>query len=144
MRAFHRFWWKRKIIFFPIFCRCRPPAPSRTRQHTQAHQRRETIAFGRRSNAVLERGFLFIVWRNRGMAREIRKRAVVEAELDRVESLAAHGADVTRRTGLLLSPHYAAPKLARLLEEIPGGHQRAAVGELIAGTLDAFLVRQLA
>ena len=33
-------------------------------RHTQAHHRRETIAFGRRSNAVLERGFLFIVWRN--------------------------------------------------------------------------------
>lgn len=33
-------------------------------RHTDAHQRRETIAFGRRSNAVTERGFLFIVWRN--------------------------------------------------------------------------------
>ena len=33
-------------------------------RHTQAHHRRETIAFGRRSNATLERGFLFIVWRN--------------------------------------------------------------------------------
>lgn len=33
-------------------------------RHSQAHQRRETIAFGRRSNALLERGFLFIVWRN--------------------------------------------------------------------------------
>ena len=33
-------------------------------RHTQAHRRRETIAFGRRSNAVMERGFLFIVWRN--------------------------------------------------------------------------------
>ena len=33
-------------------------------RHTQSHQRRETIAFGRRSNAVMERGFLFIVWRN--------------------------------------------------------------------------------
>ena len=33
-------------------------------RHTQAHHRRETIAFGRRSNAVMERGFLFIVWRN--------------------------------------------------------------------------------
>jgi len=33
-------------------------------RHTQAHQHRETIAFGRRSNAVMERGFLFIVWRN--------------------------------------------------------------------------------
>ena len=33
-------------------------------RHTQAHNRRETIAFGRRSNALMERGFLFIVWRN--------------------------------------------------------------------------------
>jgi len=33
-------------------------------RHTQAHHRRESIAFGRRSNAVMERAFLFIVWRN--------------------------------------------------------------------------------
>jgi hypothetical protein len=33
-------------------------------RHSQAHHRRESIAFGRRSNAVMERGFLFIVWRN--------------------------------------------------------------------------------
>jgi hypothetical protein len=33
-------------------------------RHTQAHQRRETIAFGRRSNAVLEHAALMAVWRN--------------------------------------------------------------------------------
>jgi len=33
-------------------------------RHSQAHHRRETIAFGRRSNAVMERGFHFTVWRN--------------------------------------------------------------------------------
>jgi len=33
-------------------------------RHSQAHQRRETIAFGRRSNAVLERAALMVVWRN--------------------------------------------------------------------------------
>jgi hypothetical protein len=33
-------------------------------RHTLAHQRRETIAFGRRLNAVLERLFLAAVWRN--------------------------------------------------------------------------------
>ncbi len=65
------------------------------------------------------------------------------SELDRVEKMTEHGAEVTRRTGLPLSPHYAAPKLARLLEEIPRGLQRAAAGELVAGTLDSFLVRQL-
>jgi len=33
-------------------------------RHTCAHHRRETIAFGRRTNAIVERGFLAIVWRN--------------------------------------------------------------------------------
>ena len=33
-------------------------------RHSQAHHRRETIAFGRRHNAVMERAFLLIVWRN--------------------------------------------------------------------------------
>ncbi len=33
-------------------------------RHTDAHQRRETIAFGRRSNAVLERAAVFMVWCN--------------------------------------------------------------------------------
>jgi hypothetical protein len=33
-------------------------------RHSQAHHRRETIAFGRRSNAVLERGALMVCWKN--------------------------------------------------------------------------------
>ena len=33
-------------------------------RHSSAHHRRETIAFGRRTNALLERGFLMVVWRN--------------------------------------------------------------------------------
>jgi transposase-like protein len=33
-------------------------------RHSQAAHRRETIAFGRRLNALMERLFLFVVWRN--------------------------------------------------------------------------------
>jgi transposase-like protein len=33
-------------------------------RHTAAHHRRETIAFGRRLNALVERLFLTVVWRN--------------------------------------------------------------------------------
>jgi hypothetical protein len=33
-------------------------------RHTCAHHRRETIAFARRTNAILERGYLMVVWRN--------------------------------------------------------------------------------
>ena len=65
------------------------------------------------------------------------------SEAPRVEALAAHAGEVSRRTGLRLSPHYAAAKLARLIAEIPDGFARAEAGELVAGTLDSFLVRRL-
>jgi glycerol kinase len=61
----------------------------------------------------------------------------------RTEALARHANDVARRTGLRLSPHYAATKLAQLLAEIPDGRARAAQGELVTGTLDAFLMQRL-
>ena len=38
-------------------------------RHSMAHHHRETIAFGRRLNAQLERGFLLAVWRNLVKAR---------------------------------------------------------------------------
>ena len=43
-------------------------------RHSQAHHRRETIAFGRRSNAVLERAAALICWRNLIKGRSERKR----------------------------------------------------------------------
>jgi transposase-like protein len=42
-------------------------------RHTCANHRRETIAFGRRLNAVLERFFLTVVWRNFVKGRSERK-----------------------------------------------------------------------
>jgi hypothetical protein len=42
-------------------------------RHSMAHHRRETIAFGRRLNAQLERGFLLAVWRNLVKARTERR-----------------------------------------------------------------------
>ncbi|MCZ6506768.1 MAG: FGGY family carbohydrate kinase [Acidobacteria bacterium] len=61
----------------------------------------------------------------------------------RAEALAAHADDVAARSGLRLSPHYAATKLAALLDETPDGRERAAQGEIVAGTLDAFLMHRL-
>lgn len=43
-------------------------------RHSLAHQRRETIAFGRRLNAVMERMFLTAVWRNFVKRRSERRR----------------------------------------------------------------------
>lgn len=61
----------------------------------------------------------------------------------RVEALRPHADEVAQRSGLRLSPHYAATKLATQLDEIPDGRDRAARGELVAGTLDAFLMHRL-
>ncbi len=64
-------------------------------------------------------------------------------EGERVRGLAVHAEEIARRTGLRLSPHYAAPKLAGLLAALPHGFERARGGELVAGTLDAWLVGRL-
>jgi hypothetical protein len=42
-------------------------------RHSAAHHRRETIAFGRRLNALMERMFLLVVWRNFVKRRSERK-----------------------------------------------------------------------
>lgn len=65
------------------------------------------------------------------------------SQTERTAALSSHAEDVAERTGLRLSPYYAAPKLAALLEEFPDGEARAAQGELVAGTLDAFLMHRL-
>lgn len=64
-------------------------------------------------------------------------------ETARVEAQAPSAATIARLTGLRLSPHYAAPKLAGLLESDPTLARRAASGEVLAGTLDAWLVHRL-
>jgi glycerol kinase len=65
------------------------------------------------------------------------------SQATRVDEMADRADLVQRITGLRLSPFYAAPKLAALLDEIPSGRERARDGELIAGTLDAFLIHRL-
>ncbi len=54
------------------------------------------------------------------------------------ERLSSRAAWVKRRTGLPLSPHYAALKLAELWRR-----ERARPAQTLAGTLDAFLVQRL-
>lgn len=58
-------------------------------------------------------------------------------------SLARHASDVARRTGLRLSPHYAAGKIRWLFERHPGLRRLAASGRARFGTLDAYLLFRL-
>jgi glycerol kinase len=50
---------------------------------------------------------------------------------------------VRERTGLLLDPYFSASKLTWLLENVEGAKERAARGELAAGTIDSYLLWHL-
>jgi len=64
--------------------------------------------------------------------------AVLE-EAKRAKALAEHAADVHRRTGLVLSPHYGATKLAWCLDELPAVRAALAAGTLAFGPQASFL-----
>src|SRR5690606_26637614 len=56
---------------------------------------------------------------------------------------AGHEPEVTRRTGLILDPYFSATKLAWLFENDPSLRERAAAGDLAAGTMDTWLIWKL-
>ena len=49
----------------------------------------------------------------------------------------------TRKTGLLLDPYFSGTKIAWLLDKVKGARRRAEKGELLAGTIDSFLIWRL-
>jgi len=49
----------------------------------------------------------------------------------------------TKKTGLLLDPYFSGTKIAWMLDKVKGARQRAEKGELLAGTIDCFLIWRL-
>jgi glycerol kinase len=49
----------------------------------------------------------------------------------------------SRKTGLLLDPYFSGTKLGWLLDKVKGARRRAERGELLAGTIDSFLIWRL-
>ncbi len=56
---------------------------------------------------------------------------------------AGHEAIVTDRTGLLLDPYFSATKFAWILDTVEGAREKAENGELMAGTVDSWLIWRL-
>jgi glycerol kinase len=56
---------------------------------------------------------------------------------------AGHEALFRERTGLPLDAYFSGPKIARLLDDVPGARSRAERGELAFGTVDTFLLWRL-
>lgn len=48
-----------------------------------------------------------------------------------------------RKTGLLIDPYFSGTKIAWILDKVKGARRRAEKGELLAGTVDAFLIWRL-
>jgi glycerol kinase len=73
-----------------------------------------------------------IVWQDRRTA-------------DLCAAMKADGAEagVQAKTGLLLDPYFSATKIKWMLDTVPGARDRAAKGELAAGTIDSFLLWRL-
>ncbi|MBI2378433.1 MAG: glycerol kinase GlpK [Deltaproteobacteria bacterium] len=91
---------------------------------------RETIGvWEKKSGAPVHNA---IVW-------QCRRTAGVCAEL----KAAGHEPTVRERTGLVLDPYFSATKLAWLLDEVDGARARAGRRELLAGTIDTFLLFRL-
>ncbi len=91
---------------------------------------RETVVLWDRE--TLEPVHRAIVWQDRrtgGICRELEE--------------GGHLAEVRERTGLLLDPYFSGTKLTWVFRERPDLRSRAEAGELVAGTVDAWLIARL-
>jgi glycerol kinase len=73
-----------------------------------------------------------IVWQDRRTAEHCRELSADPAAVELVG-----------RTGLLLDPYFSATKLAWILDNVPGVRAAAERGELLAGTIDTWLLWKL-
>jgi glycerol kinase len=93
------------------------------------NQRETVVVWDKQSGEPVHNA---IVWQDRRTAdtcRELRD--------------AGHEAVITERTGLLLDPYFSSTKLKWILDHVEGARARAVYGELLFGTVDAFLIWKL-
>ena len=94
-----------------------------------AVQRETVVVWNRATGKPIHRA---IVWQDRRTA-------------DACRTLATdpHARSLVARTGLLLDPYFSATKLAWILDHVDGARAAADRGELIAGTIDTWLLWKL-
>ena len=93
-----------------------------------ANQRETTIVWDRETGKPVHPA---IVWQDRRTA-------------SRCAELAPEAEMIRDRTGLPVDPYFSATKLEWLLDNVPGLSARAARGEVLFGTVDAWLLARLA
>jgi glycerol kinase len=93
------------------------------------NQRETVVVWDRRTGEAIHNA---IVWQDR-------RTAALTAQLAGM----GHEEIVAEKTGLVLDPYFSASKIAWILDAVPGARERAARGELAAGTIDCFLIWRL-
>lgn len=94
-----------------------------------ANQRETTILWNRTTGTPV---YPAIVWQDRRTAR-------LCGELQATEL----GDEITEQTGLPIDPYFSATKIEWLFRNIPGVSEHAAAGEILIGTVDAWLLWSL-
>jgi glycerol kinase len=93
------------------------------------NQRETVVLWDKATGAPVHRA---VVWQDR--------RTAEVCETLRRQGVEDHVTDVT---GLLIDPYFSGTKLAWLLDHTPGARARAEAGELLAGTIDTWLIWKL-
>ena len=93
------------------------------------NQRETTVVWDRKTGAVVHRA---IVWQDRRTS-------------DYCSALKADGHEdqVSKKTGLLLDPYFSATKIKWILDNVEGAREKAENGDLLFGTIDAYLLWRL-
>jgi glycerol kinase len=93
------------------------------------NQRETVVVWDRKTGRPIHPA---IVWQDRRTAEVCAK---LKAE--------GHEPRVTEVTGLLLDPYFSGTKIAWILDKVPGARARAEAGELLAGTMDCWVIWRL-
>jgi glycerol kinase len=93
------------------------------------NQRETVVLWERESGRPIHNA---IVWQDRRTAPLCRK--LVKS---------GHEPTFSRRTGLLVDPYFSGTKITWLLDRLKGARRRAERGEILAGTIDSFLIWRL-
>ncbi len=93
------------------------------------NQRETVVVWDRQTGEAIHNA---IVWQDRrtaGLCAKLKKQG--------------HESVFARKTGLLLDPYFSGTKIAWLLGKVKGARRSAAKGELLAGSIDSFLIWRL-
>src|SRR5262245_51351545 len=119
--------WRSVGAVVPAALKAAGAAPGQLEAIGLTNQRETVVLWQRQTGTPVARA---LVWQDR------RTVDFCRAHQDREDWL-------RQKTGLLLDPYFSATKLRWLLDNVPGAHAAADGGELLAGTVDTWLLWNL-